>query len=116
MARSVADAALSIVLAVVAIASDAAGVGAMVVVDVVVDEVPGAVSVTVVFFSQAASKAAAASIETRASGVLLVCMVSPESVVATNIVGTRRRATTHRTQVVPSADARSGSCLTRCCR
>jgi hypothetical protein len=66
-------------LAVAAIAPEAAGVGSVVVVEVVVDELPGAVSVTVVFFSQAARRAAAASIETRTSGVLLACMVSPES-------------------------------------
>jgi len=70
--RSVADAAFSIVLFVVAIASDAAGDG-VTVVDVVVEVVLPGVSLTVVvFFSHAASSAAAASIETRATGVRLV--------------------------------------------
>jgi phenylpyruvate tautomerase PptA (4-oxalocrotonate tautomerase family) len=68
-ASPTASPALLIVLSVAAMALEAAGDGETVV-DVVVDEVaPGAVSVTVVFFSQADRSAAAARTERAASWV-----------------------------------------------
>jgi len=94
MPRSVADAAFSIAFVVAAIALDAAGDG-VTVVDEVVEVVLAGVSVTVVvFFSHAASSAAAATIDTRATGVRLVRIEFSlaRRELAWGIVGSAKRA------------------------
>ena len=116
IAWPVAEAAESTAAAVVDIALDAVALGATVVVEVVVDVDPEGVSVTVVFFSQAASRAAAATTARAVAWKLWVFMefswCAPFEP-ATRIVGSRNARSTPEMYVVAQTDELSGACPTR---